>query len=512
MQRGDNGKELYKRLRALPWSQLWAEEVARFDRATNEERLERVAVIRAVGVVFSESGPAGQKDEVKQWLVGLLRDPEEKIRRYAMAALPKIGAGASEEAELLALLRKTASEREQKYLAQALDKVGGVNTLKTIEEVGAFSPRTVQRVKAGIARSDRPSAVRMDGVVSDVARLRIHLRGRRGLEGIMREEVEAQGKFRVVDVEPGLVAIVATAPFTLADLFVLRCFGTAGFVLGLVKSTGQDERAGALASAIASRPAQRLFDALTEGSARYRLDFIGKGHQRAMVRLVADRAFALCPRILNDAREAPWAVDVHATRHGDSVELRPRLAPDPRYAYRLDDVPAASHPPLAACMARLAGRVEDECAWDPFCGSGLELIERAMLGGVRRVHGTDRSAAAVRIAERNFAAAGFDPVDARFACCDFRDFGKTGGLAPQSVTLVITNPPLGRRVRIPDLRGLFDDLFAVAAAVLRPGGRFVFTNPFRMESPQPSLKLLSRQVVDLGGFDCRLEVYRKTAG
>src|SRR5205085_6866374 len=108
--------------------------------------------------------------------------------------------------------------------------------------------------------------------------------------------------------------------------------------------------------------------------------------------------------------------------HGDSVELRPRLSPDPRHAHRLADVPAASHPPLAACMARLAGRQENESVWDPFCGSGLELIERALLGGVRRVFGSDRSAEAVAITGRNFAAAQPGTVAARFTCCDFRDF------------------------------------------------------------------------------------------
>ena len=511
MKSGNASKELYRQLRAVPWLRLWAEEVARFDRATARERFERVSVIRAVGVVFAESGPAEQKDEVTQWLRRLLHDPEEKIRRYAMAALPKIGAGAGEEAELLALLRTTTSAREEKFLGQTLDKIGGAATLETMETAGGFSPQTVQRVKASVARSQSPSAIRMESVVSDFDRLRIHLRGRRGLEGIVREEVEEQGKFRVVDVNRGLVAITALAPFTLADIFALRCFDTMGFVLGLVKPASPAASIKALASAIASPLSQRLLAALTEGSIRYRLDFIAKGHQRGAVRLVADRAYALCPRILNDARESPWAVDIHPTAHGDSVELRPRLTPDPRHTYRLDDVPAASHPPLAACMARLVGRMENESVWDPFCGSGLELIERTLRGGVRRVYGTDRSAAAIGIAGRNFAAAQPGPVEARFTCCDFRDFATLAGLAPHSLTLIITNPPLGRRVRIPNLRGLFDDLFAVAAQLLQPGGRLVFTNPFRMESPQPTLRLQSRQVVDLGGFDCRLEVWRKAA-
>ena len=511
MKSGQTGKDLYKQLRALPWARLWTEEVARFDRATPRERFETVPVIRAVGVVFAESGPAAQADAVRQWLRGLLRDPEEKVRRYAMAALPKIGAGAGEEAELLALLRQTTSAREEKFLGQTLDKIGGAATLETIETAGGFSPRTEQRVKASVARSASPSAVRLDAELTDFDRLRLHLRGRQGLEGLLREEVEEHGKFRVVEVQRGLVAIAPLAPFTLADVFALRCFDTVGFVLGLVPPASAAESVEALASAIASPLAQRLLAALTEGSVRYRLDFIGKGHQRGAVRLVADRAYALCPRILNDAREAPWAVDIHATGRGDSVELRPRLTPDPRHTYRLDDVPAASHPPLAACMARLVGRVENESIWDPFCGSGLELIERTLRGGVRRVYGTDRSAAAIGITERNFAAAQLGPVEARFLCGDFRDFPALAGLAPGSLTLIITNPPLGRRVRIPNLRGLFDDLFAIAARMLQPGGRLVFTNPFRMESPEPTLRLQSRQVVDLGGFDCRVEVYRKAA-
>ena len=511
MKSGRLAKDLYQRLRILPWAELWAVEVQRFEQAVPRERFETVSVIRAVGVVFSESGPAEQGEEVKRWLRGLLQDPEEKIRRFAMAALPKVGADAGEEAELLALRRTTTSAREGKFLSQTLDKIGGAATLQTIEAAGGFSPETEQRVKASVARSARPSAVRRERVLAGFGRLRIHLRGRKGLEGIVREEVEAQGKFRVLAVTPGLVAVTALGPFTLADIFALRCFGTVGLVLGLVKTADEAEATEALAAAITSPVAQRLFDALTEGAIRYRLDFIGKGHQRAAVRRVADRAYALCPRILNDAREAPWAVDIHPTPHGDSVELRPRLSPDPRHAYRLDDVPAASHPPLAACLARIVGRVENESVWDPFCGSGLELIERTLLGGVARVFGTDRDAAAIGIAERNFAAVPISGTAARFVCCDFREFAAVTGVTPHSLTLIITNPPLGRRVRIPDLRGLFDDLFAVAAQMLAPGGRLVFTNPFRMESPQPSLRLQSRQVVDLGGFDCRLEVWRKVA-
>ncbi len=514
MKNGRDTKELYRQLRAQPWDQLWTQEVPRFDRAAPRERFENVAVVRAVGVVFSESGPAAQRDEVGQWLRKLLQDPEEKIRRYAMAALPKIGAGAADEAELLALIRPGTSGREAKFLGRTLDKIGGEATLKSLAEsggLGTLSAQTEQKVRAKVARAQSPSRIILDRAVPEFDGLRLHLRGRAGLEEIVRAEVEAQGKFRMLEVQSGLVAITPRAAFSLADIFALRCFGTVGLVLDVAPAENSDAQIEALAVIIASPSSHRLLAALTAGAIRYRLDFVAKGHQRAAVRLVANRAYALCPEILNDAREAPWAIDIHPGADGESVELRPRLSPDPRHAWRLDDVPAASHPPLAACMARLAGRQENERVWDPFCGSGLELIERTLLGGVMRVFGTDRSADAIGIAQRNFAAAlpGFS--GARFVRSDFRDFAARENIPVRSLTLIISNPPLGRRIPIPNLRGLFHDLFAAAAALLAPGGRLVFTNPFRMESPEPSLKLQSRQTVDLGGFECRLEMYGKSA-
>lgn len=513
MKSGENnpGKELYQQLRRLSCGQLWHEEVPRFDCATPPERMSRVAVIRAVGVVFSESGTAAEKDAARLWLRSLLHDPQEKIRRYAMTALPKIGAGADEEASLLSLMRTPANEREQKFLGRALDKIGGAATLEGMTEgAPGFLLQTRQKVQANVARSQSPSAVRMDSRLADFAGLQIHLRGRMGLETFVRDEVEeafkARGIFRVAEVRRGLVAITPVAAFTLADIYALRCFGTVGFVLGTTAVSEGAVAIEALAAAITSPLARRVFETFTEGPVRYRLDFTAKGHQRGAVRQLANRAFELCPAILNDARNAPWAIDIHPAGRGSSVELRPRLTPDPRLWFREQDVPAASHPPLAASMARLAGRVENDIVWDPFCGSGLELIERALLGGVRSVHGSDLSADAVEIARKNFAAAKLGSIPADFTRCDFRE-----ALSPGSATLIITNPPMGMRVPIPNLHGLIGDLFSVAATVLRPGGRLVFANPVRVESRDRSLRLQTRQSVDFGGFDCRVEMYRKSA-
>lgn len=505
-------KELYRQLRTLPREKLWQEEVRRFNEAEPRARMERVAVIRAVGVVFAGAS-AAEKAQVKTWLLQLLEDPNEKIRRYAMAVLPKFGGGVREESALLALWEQGPVAREQKYLGRALDKLGGTATLHAVAKVPGALPQTEQKVKARVARIEQPSCIRLDQVCEAYTGLRIHLRCRKGLEQFVREELnentELKKRFRILEVRSRYVAITPLASFSLADLYQLRCFSAVGFVLGSVATSDPGASVEPLAALIASPLARTLLSTFTAGGLRYRLEFISKGHQRGTIHQVVNRAFALCPDILNDARKAPWSMDVHPLAHGSSLELRPRLSPDPRMFYRQDDVPAASHPPLAACMARLAGRMDGDIVWDPFCGSGLELIERALRGGVRRLMGTDLSPAAIAISQANVAAAHLESVAANFTCGDFRNYQAVEGLAPASVTLIITNPPMGRRVRIKDMRGLFTDFFNVAARVLKPGGRLVFPNPLRLGSPDASLKLEYRQVVDLGGFDCRLEMYRK---
>ncbi|MGA2052782.1 MAG: methyltransferase [Opitutales bacterium] len=506
-------QDLYRRLRALPGEKLWSDEVPLFDRAPPRERLQKVALIRAVGVAFASTGTPAQKSAVRAWLTGLLRDPAEKIRRYAMAALPKIGAGPGEEKQLLSLLQPTTGEREKKSLGRALEKIGGAATLDAARQNPGLLPQTELKVKASLARAESPSTVRLDRVLTQFRGLRIHLRCRKGLENIVRDEVKdfiaKHGKFHLLEFRGQCVALAPVAPFSLAELFTLRCFDTLAFGLGVVRAPTPPQSVEPLAALLTAPHARRLFETFTEGSFRYRLNFVGKGHQRAAVQLVANRAYALCPALLNDARQAPWTIDLHAIKGGCSVELRPKISPDPRLYFRTDDVWAASHPPLAAGLARVAGRIPREIVWDPFCGSGLELIETALRGGVENLIGTDLDPAALKIAEANLAAAQLPALESHFHCADFRDFEKIPGLGPNSVTLILTNPPMGRRVRVPSLYGLIADLFAIAAQALKPGGRLVFPNPIRLDPSDPSLQLQSRQPIDLGGFTCQLEIYSK---
>ena len=103
-------QDLYKRLRDLPKERLWNSEVPRFDAASPRERMQGVALIRALGTIFSRFGTDEEKAAVRAWLTALLKDPQEKIRRYAMAALPKIGADENAEAQMLRLLMENDGE------------------------------------------------------------------------------------------------------------------------------------------------------------------------------------------------------------------------------------------------------------------------------------------------------------------------------------------------------------------------------------------------------------------
>ena len=125
------------------------------------------------------------------------------------------------------------------------------------------------------------------------------------------------------------------------------------------------------------------------------------------------------------------------------------------------------------------------------------------------MHGIYFVLASIAIARVNFETAGLENISALFTPCDFRDAEKAASIAPGSITLVITNPPLGRRVRVKDMRGLIADLLSAASKALEPGGLLIFTNPLRDGPSSPSLKLEYRQTVDLGGFDCQLEMYKK---
>ena len=109
---------------------------------------------------------------------------------------------------------------------------------------------------------------------------------------------------------------------------------------------------------------------------------------------------------------------------------------------------------------------DGERVWDPFFGSGVELVERARRGACTLI-GTDIDNEALAAAKANLAAAG---VTATLANGDARTH------APGPVDLIITNPPLGSRVHV-DAGALLVEALPNFARALAPGGRLVWITP-----------------------------------
>jgi len=149
----------------------------------------------------------------------------------------------------------------------------------------------------------------------------------------------------------------------------------------------------------------------------------------------------------------------------------------------------------------------DEVVWDPFVGSGLELVERARLGAVRELWGSDIDPLALEAARANLAAAGCAAELVLRSALEF---------APPGVSLIISNPPMGRRVaRDGSLGPLLESFVRHAASVLRPSGRLVWLSPLGKHTERVArecrLEVQSRAEVDLGGFSATLQIFTRRA-
>ena len=78
------------------------------------------------------------------------------------------------------------------------------------------------------------------------------------------------------------------------------------------------------------------------------------------------------------------------------------------------------------------------------------------------------------------------------------------------MTLVITNPPMGRRAaRTPGTDAMLDRFVAHVAEALAPGGRFVWIAPWpqrsRAAGAGAGLTLDWSHSIDMGGFDAEVQ-------
>jgi len=467
------------------------------DAAAHASEVARARLVRAVGTIASRD----EEDAAVAWLIEELAAGEGRAARYAATALGKMRGHAREaEGALVAAWERTASLELRRAIADALGKVGAGDAAKTLAAPPPSDPELARRMGRAKLRVGR-GAVRAEGSTIDgdaVARgpCAVVFRCRTGLESILAGELGDDWSPRT-DGE-GRVRAVLRGPLVRATVPRVAM----SFALPLAEHPGTD--ADAIAVSIASDESFRILRAFTRGPIRFRLAFEDGGHHRALVWKVAAAVAALRPEIVNDPTSSPWTALVRMLDGRVAVELEPRALPDTRFDYRVADVPAASHPTIAAALARVGGVRDGDVVWDPFVGSALELIERARLGPYASLHGTDVDEHALESARANLARA--NVTDAQLTLADATIF------APPGVTLALTNPPMGRRVARGELAPLVDRFLHNVARALVPGGRLVWLSPMpersRARLVDAGLTLDLARPVDMGGF--RAELQRAT--
>jgi 23S rRNA G2445 N2-methylase RlmL len=446
-------------------------------------------------------------DAETKYLILALDDDDPKTRRNAAIALGKSRVDHVETALL------TAWDREKRVdhlrsLAASLGKVGSEKALSRLRALPVDDPALARIASQSILILTRtlhrsaPSAV--DGSKPPPRPVPIVFRCRSGLEQILESELGAEWKPRVA----GKGEVHATLSGPLDGAFVARTALEFALLLPTVKVPKDSTPAAAtdaIAEALTSPDARLVFDTWTQGQARYRIAWAKGGHRRADVWRVAKRVSELAPELVNDPTESTWDVLVQEFPEKFRIEISPKKLVDPRFAYRERDVPAASHPTLAAALARIAGTRADDVVWDPFVGSATDLIERARLGAYRELYGSDIDSAALDAARVNLKLAG---VHAELTIADACTH------APRGVTLILTNPPMGHRVlRHANLAELLERFIAHAATTLAPGGRLVWISPMgertKAWAHAAGLGLELAHDVDMGGFTAQIQVLRK---
>ena len=466
---------------------------ARFESADEAAKARLVAVLGLLA--------RGGDMEAAEIVIARLHDEATRVRRAAAVALGKLGGAAAGAAVIARWDAGDVTADERRALAEALGKIGGAAALARLK---ALTPgddiELARRRDRALLMADR-SARReeLSAIATDVpppTPLAVRLACRPGFAPLLVEELKA------IDMTPrstdaAHVEVRLAGPWS--TLFASRLWASAAIQIALPAPSGPgpDALASAITRAITSDSTRALLAAWTRGPVRWRLGF-ARGHKRAIVWRVARDVGAAAPELVNDPTATTWEVQVDDA--ATELLLVPRRIEDPRFAWRVAEVPAASHPTVAAALAWVADVRPEDRVWDPFCGSGAELIERARRGPCRSLLGTDLDQSALAAARKNLAAAG---VRAELALADARTHVLAG-----LVDLVITNPPLGSRVRL-DAAALLVDALPHLARQLAPGGRLVWITPApRKTSPIAELLKLRRVrslSVDLGGVRGRLE-------
>lgn len=474
-----------------------------------ERRLDE-AVPPARGRLVRLLGRMGTAGQVVRWL----GDEDPKTRRNAVLALGRATdeERAVVEAALVAAWGREPSVEMRRSLAATLGKVGGEAALALLDgersedpELGRLLDEARLKLRRTLGRAGAGRG-RVAGEQRPPPGTRVVLRCREGLAEITAAALERIGAAREVKVLDG-ERVGLRLDGALSALWACRTFLRMEFPLDVKADARVAElppEGAAVVAALTAPGARALLAALTDGRPRWRLEWEGAGHRRGLTFRVAREVAARAPELENDPTDSLWEV---VARDDGAIAVWPRGLDDPRFAWRTAQVPASSHPTIAAALVEVAGVRDDDVVWDPFCGAGSELVERALAGSWRALVGSDLDDGALAAARANLEAAGV-ALDGRVTLARG---DATAWRPPEPPTVVLTNPPMGRRVLDRHRTGaLFEAFLQHARRTLAPSGRIAWIVPRGDEiarvAAAAGFTASLRRRVDMAGFWAELQL------
>jgi hypothetical protein len=472
------------------------------------ERLSPAAKCRIHRFVGRVEQNQHNEDHIESLLSGL-EDPAAEVQRAAIVALGKQPRehlrSFPVEARLLELL-SDAKAPERRALVEALGKIGSKASADALDNVNCeteFEFQQLQKARLSLARF-REQISEHDTVLFDVPLeepFTLSLNFRSGLSRIVADQLRPE-----LRAEPDGPTRLRVRHFRgpLSQCFRSRSMLEPSIELPLERADSESAQLDRIVELITCERIVRLLERLSSTRPRLRFTVAGEGHRRAYLWALSERLHAATNRLSANPKSALWEVRIELGEQS-RLFLAPRLYEDPRFVYRAADISGASHPTIAAALAHVLGVRDNDIIWDPFTGSGLELIERGLLGSYQELIGTDVDHDALDAAQLNVQRAGLSrvrllPVDARSAC-------------PRGVTGIVTNPPLGaRHVRTGMLADLLLDFLTNARRWLGPGGRLVWLSPMPARTAEHARSLgfaVERGgPIDLSGLTPELQVFR----
>jgi predicted RNA methylase len=450
------------------------------------------AALRVLGDIATLAPQA--KETLRGILLEHLHQRDGAERRSVIGCLGNLGVDARTDTALSDLWKREKRDDQLRVLAEALGRAGGAKADEALASCASTGPlvlREVAKARAAIGARMLRGGSGAGRVLGEkiVTAVPIRLRCRAGLgELLLKHLPDTLGNAR--ETAPG--QIDGELSGELNSLLQCRLWSEAVLVARRVAGADPAE---AIAASLTGEMGSLLRD-LTQGAPTWRLQSpnSSRGHLLDIIRAAQSAA----PDLPNSPGEAVWEI----SPLNDAIELRPRFWADTRFDYLVEKIPAMTHAPLAAAMAVLSNPRPDDIVWDPFCGAGTELAERAKAGPYAQLIGSDRDQTAINAARSNLK--GIERVTL--------ERGDSLNLRVRGVNVILTNPPYGRKVQGGNPSQLLRQLIERASQLIKRG-RIVMCSPSpdetRTHAEKLGWKTIERHAVGTGDNIVELQVFTR---